>query len=179
MSSLNLNRACSTKHTGSPGSPSAPGTVISYWLMTGRIRWRMTKRSCWLGSMSIVVTLTFRRTRRSAARRPLEAGGLVGGAPGLVDVAFDQQPVAQAPEPAGRGVDHTPDAPGIDPSGAHDGVAVDLDVLVGLGAQLLPDARDVVHVRAQPRVPAVGLRPACEAAGRRGELDLGIGERDE
>jgi len=53
MSSLNLNRFCSTKQTGSPGSPSGPATEISYWLSTGRMRWRRTKRSCWLGSIAM------------------------------------------------------------------------------------------------------------------------------
>src|ERR687885_542044 len=71
MSSLNLKRACSTKQTGSPGSPSGPGSEISYWLMTGRMRWRRTKRSCWFGSTVIAVTLTgvgAARIRDAAAR---------------------------------------------------------------------------------------------------------------
>ena len=35
MSSLNLNRACSTKQNGSPSSPSSvPGTENSYWLIS-------------------------------------------------------------------------------------------------------------------------------------------------
>ena len=46
MSSLNLNRACSTKQNG--GSPSA--SENSYRLMTSVAFWRSTKLSCWLGS---------------------------------------------------------------------------------------------------------------------------------
>src|SRR5258705_13926862 len=49
MSSLNLNRACSTNANGSPGLPSSAGSENSYWLTIGRIRWRRTKRSLSLG----------------------------------------------------------------------------------------------------------------------------------
>src|SRR3712207_3435628 len=44
MSSLKLKRFCSTKHTGWPS-----GSVNSYWLTTGRMRWRRRKTSCSFG----------------------------------------------------------------------------------------------------------------------------------
>src|SRR4051794_8306750 len=37
MSSLNLNRACSTKQTGSPRSPADPAKATYYWLIPGRL----------------------------------------------------------------------------------------------------------------------------------------------
>src|SRR5918999_5088279 len=50
MSSLNLNRFCSTKQNGSPSS----GRLNSYWLMTSLNRWRRMNRSCSFGSTSFM-----------------------------------------------------------------------------------------------------------------------------
>ena len=57
MSSLNLKRFCSTKHTGSPGSPSGPGRVNSYWFTIGRMRWRSTNWSWSFGSTGTARTV--------------------------------------------------------------------------------------------------------------------------
>src|SRR5439155_22967208 len=55
MSSLNLNRFCSTKQNGLPPLPLRFGTLNSYWLTIGRMRWRRRNRSCWLGSTATSV----------------------------------------------------------------------------------------------------------------------------
>src|SRR3954462_12949784 len=106
-----------------------------------------------------------RPRRRLRTWRPRHADRLVRRAARLVDVALDDEPVAQPPHPAGRRVDHPADAPGVHAAGAQDAV-VELDVLVRLRAQLLPDARDVGEVRPQAVVTTVWLRAAREAAGR-------------
>src|SRR5215210_2105901 len=62
MSSLNLKRFCSTKQIGSPGDlPSSAGRKNSYWLMTSLNRWSSRKRSCWFGSMTVLMTGTSSR----------------------------------------------------------------------------------------------------------------------
>src|SRR3954452_12888624 len=61
MSSLNLKRFCSTKQNGSPGSSPSTGRENSYWLITGLMRWRSTKRSCAFGS-TIASSFMKRRT---------------------------------------------------------------------------------------------------------------------
>src|SRR3954464_9336010 len=76
MSSLNLNRACSTNRTVGPGAPDSSGSENSYWLITGRIRWRSRKRSCvW---MSVAVEDSS-MAPRLARQEPL-AGGRVTAA---------------------------------------------------------------------------------------------------
>src|SRR3954447_1055319 len=155
MSSLNLKRACSTKQTGSPGAPSAPASEISYWLITSRMRWRRTKRSCWLGSVAMSALCQSGRRRALRTRWPRHAGRLVGGAARLVDLSLHNEAVAQAPEPAGRRVDHAADAPCVHAPGAQHAV-VELDVLVGLGTQLLPQPGDVGEVGAHHLVAAGG-----------------------
>src|SRR3954471_12586836 len=50
MSSLNLNRFCSTKQNGWPGLSPSSGKENSYWLITHLKRWRRTKRSWAFGS---------------------------------------------------------------------------------------------------------------------------------
>src|SRR3954453_23638073 len=197
MSSLNLKRACSTKQTGSAGSPSSPGSEISYWFRTGRMRCRRMKRSCVFGSTAMPQTMPAHRLQvrcgrgghaapteppgaagASRSRRPGASDRLVGGAARLVHLALDHEPVPQPPDPSGGSVDHPADAPRIHPPGAEDAV-VDLDVLLGLRTQLLPDARDVGEVPPHALVAAVGLVAAGEPARRRDEHDLGVAQREQ
>src|SRR6185295_13421249 len=71
MSSLNVNRFCSTKQKGS--SPSA--SENSYRLTTGANRWRRTKLSCWFGSTGLIpVVVGLER----AVDRHVDVGSLVG-----------------------------------------------------------------------------------------------------
>src|SRR5262245_55187845 len=71
MSSLNVNRFCSTKQNGS--SPSA--SENSYRLTTGANRWRRTKLSCWFGSTGLVaIVIGLER----AFDRDVDVRGLVG-----------------------------------------------------------------------------------------------------
>src|SRR3954471_4612282 len=197
MSSLYLKRACSTKQTGSAGSPSSPGSEISYWFQDRAdalpedeavVRVRVHCHAA--DNASPPPTGAFRSrwcaaptAGRSAAgasrsRRPGASDRLVGGAARLVHLALDHEPVPQPPDPSGGSVDHPADTPGVHPSGAEDAV-VDLDVLLRLRAQLLPDARDVGEVRPHALVAAVGLVAAGEPARRRDEHDLGVAQREQ
>src|SRR3954451_9823451 len=73
MSSLNVNRFCSTKQNGS--SPSA--SENSYRLTTGANRWRRTKLSCWFGSIGGLIPVVVGLER--AVDRHVDVRGLVGG----------------------------------------------------------------------------------------------------